>query len=133
MPAAEALDSLKNKTFLQRCELLLDTAIRTSQRMAMEGFGAVRTISMDFRSGGGLRITSLTVGDEWGEPGMASIILELSTGVRMVRSAKEPVIWMASETYEGLRVYSEFFDLRLTTGSHQSLHVVICEALPWTS
>lgn len=133
IPAAEALESLRDRTFLQRCELQLDTAIRTSQMIAMEGYGAVRTVQLDFRSDGKLRMASVTIGDGWGEPGMASIVLELSTGRRMIRTAMEPAVWITSETHQGLRVCSESFALRLTVAPHESVPIIVCEALPWTS
>ena len=41
VPAAEALESLRDRSFLQRCETQLDTIIGTCQMISMEGYGAV--------------------------------------------------------------------------------------------
>ena len=92
VPASDALESLRTRTFLQRCEVQLEMVIRTSQMISLEGYGAARTVQLDFRSDGGLRMRSLTIGGGWGEPSMSSAVLELSSGSRLVRTALEPVL-----------------------------------------
>lgn len=132
-PASEALESLRDKAFVQRCELQLDLAVRTAQIVAVEGEGSVRTIHMDFQSDGDLGLASLTIGDGWGKPYMASLVLELTSGGRMIRTASEPVVWLASEDSHGIRMCTEVFDLRLTASGYGSVAMVICEVQPWTS
>jgi hypothetical protein len=132
-PAAEALESLRDRTFLHRCEAQLDTIIGTCQMISMEGHGAVRTLLMDFRSEGRLRMASLAVGDGWGEPGMTSVVMELTSGAMMIRTASEPAVWITSEDHEGLRVNSQTFCLRIAVGGSSSLPMIVCEAEPWIS
>jgi hypothetical protein len=133
VPAAEALESLRDRSFLQRCEVQLDAVIGTCQIISMEGYGAVRTVSLDFRSEGRLRMASLTLGDGWAEPGMTSVVLELTSGSRMIRTASEPAVWITSADHEGLRVDSQSFSLRLTVGNSSSVPVVVCEVETWIS
>ena len=133
MPAADVLESLRDRSFIQRCELQLDTMMRTAQAISIEGLGAVRTVHLDFTSDGRLQMASLTVGDEWGKPCMTSIVLELSSGGRMVRTAMQPAIWLTSEGRDGLCIMAEAFDLRLEVASYDSVPTIVCEALPWTS
>ena len=133
IPASDALDSLKNRSFLQRCEMQLELTIRTSQMMSLEGYGAVRTVKLDFRSDGSLRMDSLTIGGAWGQPGMSSVIMELSSGNRLIRTSLEPVIWMASADGGELCVGSDMFALRLTVASSEAIPLILCEVLPWIS
>ena len=133
VPASDALESLRSKAFLQRCETQLEMAVRTSQLISMEGYGAARTVQLDFRSEGDLRMRSVTMGGGWGEPSMSSVILELSSGSRLIRTAVEPAIWMATENGTGLTLQAEMFDLRLTSASIEQGPLVVCEAMPWTS
>ncbi|MDH3365384.1 MAG: hypothetical protein OEM29_05215 [Thermoplasmata archaeon] len=133
IPAAEALESLRDRSFLQRCEVQLDIIIGTCQMVAMEGCGAARTIPLDFRSEGRLRMASITIGDGWAEPRMTSAVLEFTSGWRMIRTATEPAVWITSADLEGLSVSSQAFSLRLTVGLQGLVTVVICEVGPWTS
>ena len=133
VPASDALESLKDKAFLQRCETQLEMAIRTSQMISMEGYGAARTLQLDFRSEGDLRMRSVTMGGGWGEPCMSSAILELSSGGKLIRTALEPAVWMATEDGTGLTMRAEMFVLRLTSASVEQGPMVLCEAMPWTS
>jgi hypothetical protein len=133
VPAAEALESLRDRSFLQRCEIQLDAIIGTCQMISMEGYGAARTVSLDFRSEGRLRMASLMIGDSWGEPGMTSVVLELTSGGKMIRTISEPAVWLTSAGHEGLRIDSESFSLRLTVGFPGSVPVIVCEAETWIS
>jgi len=133
VPAAEALESLRDRSFLQRCEVQLDAIIGTCQMISMEGYGAVRTVSLDFRSEGRLRMASLMIGDSWAEPGMTSVVLELTSGGKMIRTASEPAVWITSADHEGLRIDSESFSLRLSVGGSSSVPVIVCEVETWIS
>jgi len=133
VPAAEALESLRDRSFLQRCEVQLDAIIGTCQIISMEGYGSVRTMSLNFGSEGRLRMASLMIGDSWAEPGMTSVVLELTSGGRMIRTASEPAVWITSTNHEGLRIDSESFSLRLAVGYSSSVPVVVCEAETWIS
>ncbi len=133
VPAAEALESLRDRSFLQRCETQLDTIIGTCQMISMEGPGAVRTLLMDFRSDGRVRMASLSVGDGWREPGMTSVVMEFTSGAMMIRTASEPAVWITSEDHKGLRVNSQSFCLRVAVGNYSSLPMIVCEAEPWIS
>ena len=129
LPAAEALDTLRDRAFTDRCAVQLGKVVSLAQIVSMEGAGASRVLRLDFRSEGALSMQSLSIGGGPGDPYMASIALELSSGARMIRSAEEPFVWMASETLGAVEVHSAVFDLRMSATWHEGVEFVQCEVL----
>lgn len=132
-PAAGALQALEDRSFLHRCEIQLETLVSASQAVLMEGLGAKRTVDLDLISDGGLRVTLVEIGDEWGGPYMASVAFELSSGRRLIRTAVEPPVWLASDGLRQLATDSNVFSLALSWDIHDGRQMVRCEVLPWTS
>jgi hypothetical protein len=132
-PAASALHTLQDRSFVDRCIIQLETIIHTAQVVAVEGFGSKRTMDVDFRSGGTLKMSGFVMGGRWMEPQMSSIVLELSSGREFLRSAEEPFVWLATESHEGLQSSSPLFALTLTASELDGRPLVVCEVLSWTS
>ena len=132
-PAAGALHALEDRSFLHKCEIELQRLICTSQAVAMEGVGSSRVVDIDLSSNGRLRMISLTIGGERGDPWMASTVLELSSGRQMIRSASEPFVWIASTDLDQLVIGSTVFRALLHYDIVDGRSLVICEVLPWTS
>lgn len=129
LPAAEALDTLRDRAFADRCAIQLDQVVSLAQTVSLEGAGASRVLRLDFRSEGALSMQSMSIGGGAGDPFTASVVLELSSGMRLFRSADEPFVWMASEELGPVVVYSEDFDLRMTAARHEGVAFVKCEVL----
>ena len=132
-PAASALQVLEDRSFVHRCEIELERLISASQAVAMEGTGSKRTVDVDLSSEGRLRVTRVMVGDAWGGPWMTSIVLEFSSGRRMIGSVDQPFVWLASLELDRLVVDSDRFDATLSHDFRSGRQVAICEVLPWTS
>ena len=132
-PAAEALKTLANQGFIQRCEAELDGLIRSSQSVLMEGSGSSRVLGLDFASEGSMYVEMVAIGGERGGPYMACVMLLLSNGNSIIRSATAPPVWLASSDLGRLEVRSERFDLSLTWELQDSGPVIICEVVGWTS
>lgn len=132
-PAAGALQALQDRSFIHRCEIQMETLIGASQTVLMEGLGAKRTVDVNLFSDGSLRVTMVRIGDEWGSPYMASVLLELSSGRRLIRSATEPSVWLASDGLGQLATGSDRFRLALSWDIRDGRQMVRCEVLPWTS
>lgn len=129
IPAADALDTLRDRAFADRCVLQLDQVVSIAQIVSMEGTGASRVLRLDFRSEGALSMQSLSIGGGAADPYMASVVMELSSGMRLIRSAEEPFVWMASEGLEAVTVNSAVFDLRMAASCHEGIGFVECEVL----
>ncbi len=132
-PAAEALNALESRSFLQRCDFELEELVRASQAVLLEGSGSRRTVDVDLASDGALRVDAVMIGGEWGSPYMSSVVLELSSGRSLIRSANEPAVWLASSQLGRLEVRSDRFDVALAWELGDSGPVVVCEVMPWTS
>jgi hypothetical protein len=133
VPAAGALQSLQDRSFLDRCTIQLETIVATAQVVALEGLGARRTVDVDLASEGPLRMSSLAIGGPWMDPHMSSAVLELSSGRRLIRQAEEPFAWLASESLDMLVVRSPVFELSLMASESEGEGLVLCEVVPWTS
>ena len=86
-------------------------------------------LHLDFRSEGTLSMQRLSIGGGPDDPYMASIVLGLSSGAWLIRSAEEPFVWMASEGLGTVRVDSAVFDLRMAAACHEGVEFVQCEVL----
>ena len=133
VPAAGALDALRDRSFLDRCSVQLRTIVSTAELVAMEGIGAKRSMRVDLTSDGTLRATELEIGGGPGEPTRSSAILELSSGRLLICQADEPFTWLASPAYERLVTRSTAFTLVMTASESEGQRLVVCEVLPWTS
>lgn len=133
VPAADALQTLQNRGFLDRCSIQLESIVHTAQLISLEGIGSRRTIDVNLDSGGSLRMGSMSLGDMLGGPAMSSVILELSGGQKMIRQASEPFVWLASERHASLVVESPIFTLCLTASEIDGERLVCCEVVGWTS
>ncbi len=133
VPAAGALQTLQDRSFLDRCAVQLESMVSTAQVVSLEGFGSMRTIDFDFRSGGSLGMNRLVIGGGWMDPTVSSVILELSSGRKLICSADEPFVWLATESHECLETSSPLFTLSLTASRLDGGPLVICEVIPWTS
>ena len=133
VPAASALQTLQDRSFLDRCAVQLESIVNTAQVISLEGFGSMRTIDLDFRSDGSLRMNRLGIGGGWMDPTLSSVVLELSSGRKLIRSADEPFVWLATESNECLETSSPLFTLTLTASRLDGGPLVVCEVIPWTS
>ena len=113
VPAADALESLRQSEFLKRAEHQLDVITSTAETLVMEGPGSARTLALDFGSYGRARFSLLILGDALGEPGMARVMLVLSTGSKMLSIADDPPAWIRGEGGSRLIIQTPVFDLRL--------------------
>ena len=93
-PAAEALKTLTSQSFLQRCEAELEGLIRSSQSVLMEGAGSSRMLGLNLASDGHVRVEMVAIGGERGSPYMACVMLHLSNGNSIIRSAIAPPVWL---------------------------------------
>lgn len=112
-PAAEALEVLQDRDFVSRARLAMDRVVHTAQMLSMQGPGAARTVDMDLSSEGSLRALRLVVGDRPGGAYANAVVLELSSGGRLISLATDPAVDMCSVYLQGLRVDSERFSLRM--------------------
>ncbi len=115
VPAGQALESFRNRDFVNRAQLELESIISTAQVLMLEGPGAVRTIHIDLASAGRLDFHTLVIGDAKGGPNMSAVILVLTSGGTLVRIAAEPEVWLRGSDGGALTITSSRFDLRLST------------------
>ncbi|HEX9908059.1 MAG TPA: hypothetical protein VGB78_06275 [Thermoplasmata archaeon] len=114
VPAADSLESFRSREFVQRAERQLDMIVSAAEIIAMQGPGNVRTLSVDLRGGGAAGFSMLFLGDKNDGPNMSSAIIELRNGMRLIKSAASPAVWMRSPTFDALIVSSEMFDIRMS-------------------
>ncbi|MCJ7489039.1 MAG: hypothetical protein MUO87_02680 [Thermoplasmata archaeon] len=133
VPAAGALQTLQDRSFLDRCAVQVESIVNTAQVVSLEGFGSRRTIDLDFCSDGSLRMNRLGIGGCWTDPTLSSVVLELSSGRKLIRSADEPFVWLATGSHECLETSSPLFTLSLTASWLDGGPLVVCEVIPWTS
>lgn len=124
LPAAQALETMNDRDFVSRAGLLLDRVVRTAQVVCLEGPGSARTVDIDLSSDGSVRAVMLSVGDEPGGPGACAVVLELSTGAKIVRLAQSPGVAMTSPLGGSLEVRSERFSLRMEAAPSYSVCTV---------
>jgi hypothetical protein len=95
VPAADALNALRDKDFLRRAEAQLEELVWTAEVVSLEGPGSSRTVVLDFSSDGGIRFDRLTVGDHRDGPNQTAVRLVLSTGSSIVRITDMPPVPMS--------------------------------------
>jgi hypothetical protein len=114
IPAGQALEGLRDRDYVARAKLQLETVISTAQTLMIDGPGGVRTVHLDFDHDGSQAFDRLMIGDERGGPNMSSIVLRLKGGASIVRSATEPEVWMTGTPHGRVVVESPTCDLRLS-------------------
>lgn len=125
VPAAEALDVLRNRDLVRRAAMELEELVTVAQVMAIQGPGNVRTLSVDLRGDGSLRFDMLTIGDSGRGPNVSSAILRFTNGAIVTRSANEPPVWLRSASGGALIVDHPIFELRLESVlEHRVLSIV---------
>ncbi len=129
LPAAEALDTLRNRDFVKRASLELDEIMSAAQIMSIQGPGSARTITVDLRGDGTLRFDHLHIGDSLGGPNMSSAVLRFENGASLVRSAEEPPVWIRSASGEALTVENPLFTLKLRSVFENHTLSVVAEAM----
>lgn len=90
VPAADALNALKDRDFLRRAETQLEDLVWTAEVVSLEGPGSSRTVALDFSGEGRLRFERLTLGDHRDGANCTAARLTLSTGASVVRTAELP-------------------------------------------
>ncbi len=113
VPASQALESFKNRDFVARAQLELESIISAAQTLTIEGPGSVRTLHLDFRGDGSMAFDRLSIGDGRGGPNISSVVLRMTGGGILASTADEPAVWMTSTSMTSLTVDSPRCDLRL--------------------
>lgn len=128
LPAAEALDTFRNRDLVRRAALELDELMAVAQVMAIQGPGNVRTLAVDLRGDGSLRFDRLTIGDSEGGPNTSSAVLRFTNGAVLSRSALEPYVWLRGASGGVLTVDSAIFELRLESVLEEGVLSIVAEA-----
>lgn len=128
IPAAEALDALKNKDLLNRVELQLERIVSTAQVLTIEGPGSARTIEIDFSSDGELSVERAVIGDGAGRSNMSSVVVRFTNGATMVETCTDPSVWMRARDGSGLVVESPRWELRMSAHIDGAAVYVLAEA-----
>lgn len=115
VPASEALESLQDRDFVSRAGLGMDKVVYMAQMLIMQGPGALRTVELDLTSEGTLSAVRIVIGDVPGGPYGNAVVLELSSGAKLVRLAQDPPACMTSTFGQGLEVKSCRFSLVMET------------------
>ena len=125
LPAAEALSTLKNRDFLQRAESQLDRIASAAESLAIAGPGNVRTISVDLSSEGPTKFSRLVVGDSPNSSNASALVLELSSGSRMIRTLENPPACLTSSEGGPLEISMPIFRVRMTVTAGQNWLIVV--------
>jgi len=114
VPAAEGLQEMKSRDFLRRATLELERTISAAEVVGVEGPGSVRTVALDFTGGVSQRFLSLSVGDRQGGPNESTIIMKLTSGATVLKSASEPPACLRSSAGESLVITDPEPTIRLS-------------------
>jgi hypothetical protein len=113
VPASQALEGFRNRDFVARAQIELESIISAAQTLMLEGPGSVRTLHLDFRGDGSMAFDRILIGDTRGGPNMSSVVLRMIGGGILARTAIEPAVWIASGSMASLVVESPTCDLRM--------------------
>jgi hypothetical protein len=127
IPAGQALDELRDRDYVARAKLQLETVISAAQMLMIDGPGGVRTLRLDFDHDGSLVFDRLVIGDEIGGPNMSSIVLRLQNGASIVRLASEPEVWMTGISRGPVVVGQAVCSLRLSAQVAERTAFVLVE------
>jgi hypothetical protein len=133
IPAADALESMRNKDFVSRAQLQIEQIAHAAELVAMEGPGSARTLSLDFSSEGSIGFFRLTVGDSEGGAAMSCIALKLNTGAYLTSMVDDPPAWLRGMPDDGLEVFDPVFELRMENRLDGASGYILVEADQWTS
>ncbi len=125
LPAADALSTLKNRDFLQRAESQLARIAAAAEGLAIFGPGNVRTISVDLSSDGSTRFYQLVMGDVASGSNASALVLELSTGSRMIRTLESPPACMTSSEGGPLKISVPVFQIRMTVTEGEDWLIIV--------
>lgn len=114
VPAAKALDSFEKREFILRASAAVERILAAAQILTVEGPGSARTLELDLSGGGSVGFESISIGDRVGGPNMSSVVLRLSTGAAIVRTASEPAVVLTGPDMAALSVTEPHFELRLS-------------------
>jgi hypothetical protein len=126
IPAAEALNNMRNKDFINRAELQLETVVSTAQLLAVAGPGGARTVSIDFSSDGSLAFESICIGDGQG-PNKSAVVLRFTNGATMVKTCTDPVTWLRTREGGGLFIELPIFELTMSAQMEGRTEYVLVE------
>jgi len=129
VPAAESLENLRTRDFLNRVELQLENIVSMAQQLAIGGPGGIRTIELDFTSKGKVSFESMALGDRSGGPNMSSVVIRFTNGAVMVKTCSQPQAWMRGEGDHGLIVDSASFDLKMSAHIDGRVEYILVEAV----
>ncbi len=129
VPAADALNSLRDKDFIRRAEAQLDELVWTAEVVSMEGPGSSRKVSLDFGSDGRLAFDRLTLGDHRDGPNSTAVVLTLSTGASLVRIADMPLAPMGGPDGEAVVLCSTSATLVLQCVADEDGHRILLEVV----
>ena len=113
IPANDALNNLRNKDFVNRVELQLDSIISTAQLLSISGPGGARTVKLDFRNEGTLAFECIVIGGAKGG-NMSSVLLRFTNGAAMVKTCTDPPAWLRTDEGDGLLMDSPVFELAMS-------------------
>ena len=129
LPAAQALDTLKTRDFLQRASQQLDSIMDTIEVLIVEGPGSVRTKSLDFSSSGDLGFRCLRVGGAPESANSTSVVLVLDNGGTLVRVSPNDEIPVSAKDGGRLEVWRDRFDIRMSAEFEKGRFWVMVEVL----
>ena len=128
IPAGEALNNLRNKDFVNRVELQVESIISTAQLLTIAGPGGTRTVSLDFSSEGTLAFERIAIGDGEGA-NKSSVVLKFTNGATMVKTCVDPATWLRTEEGSGLLMESPVFELTMSAHIDGRTEYVLVEAV----
>ncbi len=129
IPAAQALENMRTKDFINRIELQLDRIVSSAELLAINGPGGVTTVELDFSSQSRLSFDCLMIGDRDGGPNMSSVVLRFSNRAVMIESSSDPPVWFRTEDARSLIVDAPRFDLRMSAQIDGRTEFILVEAV----
>jgi len=127
IPAAEALENLRDRDFVNRVGLQLDRIVSTAQLLAIGGPGGARTIRLDFTGEGSLAFERIVIGDAEGA-NMSSVVLRFTNGAVMIKTCTDPPAWMRTKEGSGLLIESPFSELSMSAQIDGRTEYILVEA-----
>jgi hypothetical protein len=129
VPAANALEMLRDRDFLSRATATLDRLMWTAEILSMNGPGAARTVALDFESEGEVRFSTLTLGDRPDGPNSSAIVLRMTNGLSIIRLAESPHTVIMGRDGSGLEISAEKSMLRMEACLADGVHVIMASAV----
>lgn len=114
LPAAQALDTLRNSNFFDRALQQIEAVADAAAIISIEGPGSVRTLSLDFSSNGELRFSSLSIGGPAGSPNSTMMLLTLSNERELARTVSADGTHVCSRERSSLQISIAQFALRMS-------------------